>query len=531
MKIADGELRQILLHDLKLPAETVRELVADSRQANIGLLQTALKANAASEEQIAKAHAKRIGIPFIDLAEQTIPDKTALRLPRQIATRYHVVCFDETSTSVKVAMADPRDEQARKAIRHYCGKTVRRYLATGKGLRLAMQVYRKLDTTSLHLSTRELLMTLVEQAVRNGSQDIHFEPQNNDLLIKRRVGNRLQVMSTLPLHRYAGLLSWCKIQIGSDVADTERPHHGRFALHLNGELHDIAVSTVPVVNGEKMVLRLVSPVASVPTLAAIGYAADEVNELHTTIKDGRGLVIIAGNTAADAPTTLATLALEASKQPHTAVSSIEEPMRYRLPAVSQIEITHTLPLADIAAAVITQNPQVVVTSNLGKGAVAEQFVDFALSQHLVISGMYGTNLKSVLSSLRRYPMAPALLAASLRLIIVQCHIPTLCKNCRVAFKPVGPLKSVLAKQFDLSDSARLYRQGPGCHSCNKGLAGHIMAPEWLTVTPELQQLLASSADDQTIQKYLTDHSTFAKRLGILASKGTISVDQAVELLA
>ncbi len=530
MKIADGELRQILLHDLKLPAETVRELVADSRQSNVGLLQTTLKAGAVSEEQIAKAHAKRIGVPFIDLTEQTIPNKIAMRLPRQIALRYHVVCFDETATSIKVAMADPRNEQARKAIRHYCGKTVRRYLATSKGLRSVMQVYRKLDTTPLPLSTRELLMTLVEQAARNGSQDIHFEPHNNDLLIKRRVGSRLQVMSTLPLHRYAGLLSWCKIQVGSDVADTERPHHGRFALHINGELHDVAVSTVPVMDGEKMVLRLVSPIASLPTLPAIGYTVNEAEELHAVIKNGRGLVIIAGNAAADIPTTLATLALEASKQPHTTVSSIEEPMRYRLPAVSQIEITHALPLADIAAAVITQNPQAIVTTNLGKGSVAEQFVDFALSQHLVISGMYGTHLKSVISNLQRYPMAPALLAASLRLIIVQHAISSLCKSCRIGFKPVGPLKAVLTKQFFLADSAQLYRQGPGCHSCHKGLVDHIMVPEWLTVKPGLQQLLASGADNQAIGSYLAENSFFAKRLGTLITKGEISVDQAVALL-
>jgi type II secretory ATPase GspE/PulE/Tfp pilus assembly ATPase PilB-like protein len=530
MKIADGELRQILLHDLKLPAETVRELVADSRQSNVRLLQTAIKAGATSEETIAKAHAKRIGVPFISLATQSTPNKTVLRLPRQIAMRYQVVCFDETSTSVKIAMADPRNEQARKAIRHYCGKTVRRYLATTKDLRSVMQVYRKLDTAPLPLSTRELLMTLVEQAARNGSQDIHFDPQNNDLLIKRRVGNRLQTMSTLPLYRYAGLLSWCKVQIGSDVSDTERPHHGRFALHVDGELHDIAVNTIPVIDGEKMVLRLVPPASSVPALATIGYTAAEVDGLQALIQDGSGLIIVAGNAAAAIPTTLASLALEASKQPHTAVSSIEEPIRYRLPVVSQIEITHALPLEDIAASVITQNPQVIITSNLGKGAVAEQFVDFALSRHLVISGLYGTSLKSVVNNLRRYPMAPALLAASLRLIIIQHLVPTLCKNCRIPFKPVGPLKTVLAKQFSFTDTAALYRQGPGCHACHKGLADQILVPEWLAVTPELQQLLASGADEQATDDYIIGHGTLAKRLGTLASKGLISVDQAVALL-
>jgi len=531
MKIADGELRQILLHDLKLPAETVRELVADSRQSGEHLLTTVSKAGITTEEAIAKAQAKRIGIPFIDLTAQKIPEKVVLRLPRQIALRYKAVCFDETTTSIKVAMADPRNEQARKAIRHYVGKTVRRYQATTNGLKSALLAYRKFDTTPLPLSTRELLMTLVEQAKRGGSQDIHFEPHGSELIIKRRVGARLETMSTLPLSRYSGLLSWCKVQTGSDISDTERPHHGRFVLHVNGELQDIAVNTLPIVDGEKMVLRIVPPASSVPSLPTIGYTRDVVQALEDTISDGHGLIIIAGNAGAHIPDTLANLAIMASKQPHTIVSSIEDPMRYRLPGVSQIEVTHALPLEDIAAAVITQNPRAIVTSNMGKGAVAEQFVDFALSQHLVIAGQYGTKLTNAVNQLRRYPMAPALLAASLRLIIVQHQIPGLCKQCRIDFKPVGPLKAVLAKQLVLTDDARLYRQGSGCSSCHKGTTNPIMAPEWLTITPQLQQLLASGADRNTVDDYIRAHTTFAKRLGVLATKGQIAVDQAVALLA
>lgn len=531
MKIADGELRQILLHDLKLSAEVVRELVADSRQSGASLLSTTTKAGAATEEQIAKAQAKRIGIPFIDLTAQKIPDKTILRLPRQIALRYKAVCFDETTTSIKVAMADPRNEQARKAIRHYAGKTVRRYQATSIGLRSAMQVYRKLDTAPLPLSTRELLMSLIEQAQRNGSQDIHFEPRGSELVIKRRVGARLETMSTLPIHRYTGILSWCKVQIGSDVADTERPHHGKFALHIAGDLQDIAVHTVPVMEGEKMVLRIIPPASSVPSLQDTGYTTDEIQALTDLLTDGRGLIIVAGNATSNVANTLSALAIEASAKAHTTVSSIEEPIKYRLSAVSQMEVTHALPLEDVTAAVIAQNPHVIITSDFGKGVVAEQFVDFALSLHLVIAGMYGTKLSSVINRLRHYPMAPALLAASLRLIVVQHNLPRLCKTCRVAFKPVGPLKTVLTKQLHLADNASLYRQGAGCSNCHKGLADHIMVPEWLIVKPELQQLLASGADHQSINDYIRTHSTFAERLGKLAAKGQIAVDQAVALLA
>ena len=328
MKIADGELRQILTHDLKIPAETVRELIADSRQSNKSLLHTALHSKKATDIQLAKAQAKRLTLPFVDLEQNPAAEKLVLRLPRQLAARYKVISFDETTTSIKIAMADPRDEQARKALRDYFGKTIRRYLATDRGLQAAMRIYTKHDDSPLPLSTRELLATILEQALRNGSRDIHFEPQIDQLIIKRRVGKQLKALTALPITRYAALLSWCKVQSRTNTANTDQAHHGSFAIRIDGLAHTVVMSTIPVISGEKMVLRLVPPTASIPSLATIGYGSKGIAALQTLVRDGRGLVIIAGGNDAEVPATLASLALLATQQPHTTVSTIEEPIHY-----------------------------------------------------------------------------------------------------------------------------------------------------------------------------------------------------------
>lgn len=531
MKIAEGELRQILTHDLKLTTDTVRELVADSRQSGHPLLKTALASKKVSDTQIAKAYAKRLVLPFIDLEQAPIDPKMVARLPRQIASRYQVICFDETATSIKLAMSDPRSEQARKAVRDYAGKTVRRYLATDAGLAHGMRAYPKAEHTPLPLSTRELLATLLDQAWRNGSRDVHFEPQASDLLIKRRVGTRLQTMSTLPLAKYRPLIGWCKLRIGADVADTERPHHGRFSLRIGGVIHDVVVSTLPTLNGEKMVLRLVPPTDSIPGLVTIGYGARGIAALEDLIADGRGLILIAGGNNAEVPTTLASLALKATKQPNTTITTIEEPIHYQIDGATQVEVTHALPLSDIVAAVIAQNPSTLVISNLGKGAAAEQLVDFALSQHLVIGGLYATSLRSAISQLVNYPIAPALTAASLRLIVVQHQIDRLCKKCRTSFAPTGPLKKVLQEQFGFDDNARLYRKGRGCDSCHLGHDGTTLAAEWLASTHDLQQLLATGADAQTIDAYIAANSDYVQQLGKLAANGLISIDEATKRAA
>lgn len=525
MKIADGELRQILAYDVKLPADTIRELVADSKQSGTTLLHTVLHSRLVDEAPLARAQAKRLGVPFISLGATSIPGKILNQIPRQIAAKYHVICFDQTPTSIKIAMADPRDEQARQAVKSYTNKTVRRYQATTHDLTRAIRGYAQ-QPVPIHLSTRDLLATILEQAVRNNSRDVHFEPNGKELAVKRRAGRRLQTMSTLPIAKQRALISWCKVQSGSDVGDTERAHHGRFSIMIDGSLHDVMMSTVPVINGEKMVLRLIPPANSIPSLKSIGYGAKDIAYLQNILDDGSGLVIIAGDNNSEISTTLASLTKLATQQPHTTVTSIEEPLTYQISGSTQVEVTHTLPFSDIVGAVIIQNPNVLITSRLGKGEASEQLIDFALSRHLVVSGLYASSLTSAVSALIKLPLAPALVAASLRLIIVQHQIDALCNNCKVSFSPSGPLKKALWEQFSFSGDSRLYRKGTGCDSCHNGHHGTVMATEWLPITQELQQLIATKADSTSIASYIQNHSDFAKQLGRLAANGSISIDEA-----
>lgn len=530
MKIADGELRQLLLYDVKLPPLTVRELVADSKQTGNSLLRTTLRSGLVDEATLAKAQAKRIGVPFIDLDTTEILDETLHALPRQIAAKYQVICFDQTDSSIKLAMADPRDEKARKAIKDYSHKTVRRYQATSRGLTRAMRHYHK-QAAPLHISTQDLMTTILEQAISKNLQDIHFEVHGQELLIKGRAGKRLQTISTLPASRLRALLSWCKLQIGSDVADTERPHHGRFTMQINGLSHDILVSTMPVVKGEKMVVRITAPAASIPDLKSLGYPTREITDLELLLKDGRGLVIIAGDIGSAAKVTLASLTKLATQQDHVAVTSIEQPLRYSVPEATQVEVTHALPYLDSVQAAIAQGPDILVVPQLGNSTTAEQLIDYSLSRHLVISGMYGQSLAAVLTQLQSYPITPALLAASLRLVVVQHQVDALCKRCRQEFTPTGPLKQALQDQFSFNENTRLYRQGRGCELCTKGHHGSVMVYEWLATTPKFQQLLATKADQQAIADYLEKHTTLTAQLRRLASKGIISIDEATRLAA
>ncbi len=529
MKIADGELRQILTYDVKIAPDMVRELVADSKQTGDSLLRTVLRSHVVDEAALAKAQAKRLGVPFIDLDSIDLKPKIVQGLPREIAAKHHVICFDQTATGIKLAMADPRDERARQAVKDYTHKTVRRYQATSRQLARAMRAY----TTSapLPLSSRDLISTILQQALANDSRDIHFEVHDQELSIKRRHGKSLVVMSTLPASRLHGLIGWCKLQIQADLDDTSRPQHGRFSISVDGLRHDVLMSTIPVIGGEKMVLRIVPSANSLPSFKDLGYSRDQAAQLKQYVRDGAGLMVIAGGNNSDTSTTLAALAAWTARQPHTDVTTIEQPVTYQIPGSNQIEVTTSLPFEEAISSAISQGPSTIVTSQLGTGRTAEQLIDFALTQHLVMSGLYATNTLSALTRIMSYPLAPALLAASLRTVVVQHRIPTLCTNCRVHFTPTGPLKTALWKQFSFSDSTQIYRTGVGCDSCDRGNTGTVMLADMVPVNPELQQLLATGADKQALLDYLDKDRAFAQELGKLASAGKISIDEAGRLTA
>lgn len=529
MKIADGELRQILTHDLKLSADTVNELWADSKQTKKPLFNAVLASKLVTDIQIARAHAKRLGIPFVDLQNTPIDPQVVCNIPQAIAKRHHIICFDETPTSIKIAMSDPRNEAAKLAIKHYNGKTIRRYMATDSGLTKAAQAYKLNDKAPLPLSTADLIMTILEQALRNGSQDIHFETNGSELHIKRRVGKGLQTMARLPIARNKGLIAWCKLRASIDVGDTKRAHQGQFSLQIDGSRHDILISTLPTINGEKLVLRVVPPSSSIPSLAKIGYLAEDAKELEQTIQDGRGLVVIAGGQGDEVLVTLASLAQLAAGLPHSNVVSIEDRRLYQINGASQVELSHDLSFEAALDASLSQNPATVITNHLGKGQDSEKLVDYALANHLVISGLYAISMPAILKRLKSLPIAAALVPASLKLIILQRQIPRLCSHCRIKFTPTGPLRQALVKQFGLAENYQLYRQSKGCHDCQNGTTGTVMSYQWLNITPPLQQLLASGADQKTLDQFLAASTNYAVQLGKLASKGLISVDAATQL--
>lgn len=530
MKIADGELRQLLVRDLKLPAEVVREMAADARQKGESLFKVASASRQVDERRLARAYAKRLGVPFVDLEELPIEKQSLYRLPYQIANKYRVVCFDETPTGVKVAMDDPRNEAARKAVHDYFGKTVRRYMATNRGMQRAMRMHRLSDPAPLPLSTRELVLTIIEQGLASKTTELHLEPHTNELVIMRREGRSLQIMSRLPMQRAHAIYAWLKVQAGVAVSTKDEAWQGRFDVRLKGATHTIAVNGLPALQGERLVLRIIPAATSLPSLTDIGFSAHDTELISSIITNGRGLVIVAGSHTAEVPTTLARIALDSSRQSNTSVATVEDPLSFQLPSCTQTEVSDSLSYDEAVVASIAQGPSALVVPRLGASTICDQLVDYALSQHLVVSGLYASSLESAVRSLRRQPILPALIAASLRLIIMQHQLDELCSTCRVSFVPTGPLKQVLQEQLDLASITKLYRRGPGCHSCTNGSRNTVLAYELLQPDHALQQLLATGADDREFTIYLAKRRQLAKQLGRLAHRGHISVDQATALL-
>lgn len=512
MKLADGELRHILLYDLKTDPAQVREVMADARQTKASLLSVTLKSKLADETAIAKAYAKRLEIPFVALGKQDIPKKTLTRIPWQLVEKYQVVCFDETSTSIKLAMHDPHDEQARKAIKTYVGKTVRRYLATTSELISTMRQIRKLDDHPHPLTTRELLHTILSQVAKTTSRDIRFETKGEHTLVQRRHGKQLVTVATIPAARGRALLTWCKTQTS-------------FRVKLDGESWDILVSTLPLVGGEQLNLKLIPSSQHLPSFHQLGAGAPLTSAITSWLKNGRGLTIVAGGRNTDLPALSAQILSQATHH-LSSVTSTEDPLHVRLPNVQQLEVSDELSRDEALSRAIDSSANLIAIPGFTSRQSTELLVDYVLSNHAALVSMYATSAQHVFDHLQKLPVVPALLAASLRLVVVQHRVAKLCTTCRMQFDPKGPLKKALWAEFNFLSDVALYRQGTGCNKCIDGVADWLYVCEKIPVTPELQQLLASGADARNRNAMIAQLSDYRTTLAHLAARGTISIDEA-----
>jgi MSHA biogenesis protein MshE len=335
-----------------------------------------------------------------------------------------------------------------------------------------------------------LLHSIFQTAVAREVSDIHFEPQERQLQIRFRIDGVMRVQSA-PDPRIAGaVVQRLKLMSSLDISEKRLPQDGRFRLTVSGQVLDVRISTLPSQYGESVVMRLLTQNTDRMKLGAIGMPEPILARLRAALSAPSGMVLVTGPTGSGKTTTLYS-ALAELNTPQTKIITAEDPVEYRLPGLTQVQINDKVDLtfARVLRSCLRQDPDVILVGEMRDQETAEIGLRAALTGHLVLSTLHTNDAASTPLRLRDMGLKPYMVALGLRLVLAQRLVRLVCGNCRVADEPAPHEREWLGE--DLSDAQGRYTayRGTGCSQCHdSGYRGRTAVYEMLEMTPELVHL-------------------------------------------
>jgi MSHA biogenesis protein MshE len=339
-----------------------------------------------------------------------------------------------------------------------------------------------------------LLQSIFEDAVNMGASDIHIEPDDKVVRIRQRIDGVLHEQIMKEARIAAALVSRLKIMSGLDISEKRLPQDGRFAIRVRNRSLDIRLSTMPVAWGESVVMRLLDQSAGLLDLEKLGMAGDIVARLKILIERPHGLILVTGPTGSGKTTTLYA-ALNHLNSPETKIITVEDPVEYRLPRITQVQVNTKIDLsfARVLRSALRQDPDVVLVGEMRDQETAEIGLRAAMTGHLVFSTLHTNDAAA--SAMRLIDMGAAsfLVASSLRAVLAQRLVRKVCEHCRELYQPDAQEQEWLRQLSNGSVIMEQFWHGKGCTQCNNtGYHGRFGVHELLEMTPTLLDALRRS---------------------------------------
>jgi type II secretory ATPase GspE/PulE/Tfp pilus assembly ATPase PilB-like protein/CheY-like chemotaxis protein len=478
----------------------------------------------ASDQQILAAIAARFRFPVAELSK--IDPKLNTTVPEQLARRFTVVPVRQTDSYLEVATANPFDIDAEKMLAFATGREVRMLLGSPTKIREKLdEIYRETETAVARLlegmggdfeveqikedeenaasaeqaSQRPILRlvdTMIADGVTNRASDIHVEPVEGGVVVRYRIDGVLRQMMKIPKSAGVPLISRIKIMSKLDIADRLRPQDGRARVSVNGEMVDLRVSTLPASHGEKVVIRVLNQKATTLALDSLGLAEDEQKAIRSLLGHKEGIILVTGPTGSGKTTTLYS-ALRAVQGTGVNIVTVEDPVEYRLGEnIVQVQVNEKagLTFASALRSILRQDPDVVLVGEIRDKETAQIALQASLTGHLVLSTLHTNDAPNTVTRLVDIGMESYKIAPALRGIVAQRLMRRLCKNCsQEATEPVAERLARFVPQ-----GTTLY-QAVGCSECSMtGYRGRFSIVEVLTMTPELERIIADGATAEKI---------------------------------
>ncbi len=556
MILSDDQIKALVLKTGLATQQSLQELVEFSKNSNVTLADALIEKDVISDENLGILIADFLHIPFIVLSKLSIPEEVFHVVPEKIARKHKVIPFEKNSEGLKVATVDPRNSEVLQAISKKTGLKVIPYLTTERDVDNILRIYKRdLQKSFEQLLQKELGISdiskvtdaapiekivnlLVEFGYSDKVSDIHIEPEEKDSLVRFRIDGILHDVLYLPKNFHERIISRIKILSKLRTDEHLSPQDGKMRIKLDEENLDIRVSVLPIADGEKAVLRLLASHFRQFSLIDLGMSEPDLKKVTNAYSKSYGMVLSTGPTGSGKTTSIYAI-LKILNTREKNITTIEDPVEYRIKGVNQINVNQKtdLTFANGLRSILRQDPNVVFVGEIRDGETAGIAVNAALTGHLVLSTLHTNDAATALPRLIDMKVEPFLVASTVNVIIAQRLIRKICDMCKMSYEILRTdlaknlPSTIISRHFGDRENVKLYK-GKGCKICHStGYSGRLGVFEVLEVTKDIKELITAKNDSDVITKKAVEEGmTTMLNDGLMkVAKGTTTLEEVLRV--
>ena len=585
MRVSDQTIESILKQGGVVDEPQLADLKLIAERSKQTLQETTIEQKVISEEDLTKLIGDYIGVPFVRIEPKDIPEDILKRIPEHIARQYNVVLFEKNEDdSLSLAMEDPDDVQALNFIQKEIGYNTKVFLATKSNILDCLENYRgninaeldeviavqkdasvedqnvSQDDFAENSPIAQTVNLLLEYAIKSNASDIHIEPREDYVQVRYRIDGVLKEVNKLPRNVHGALVSRIKILSNLKIDERRVPQDGRFKIKVSGKQYALRVSTLPIADGEKVVMRILDESNQAVKLDQLGYWGLSLATVKDAMAQPNGMILVTGPTGSGKSTSLFSVLSELNT-PDVNISTIEDPVEYKIPGVNQTQTNAKagMTFASGLRALLRQDPNIIMVGEIRDGETANLGVQAALTGHLVFSTLHTNNAATCLPRLLDMGIEPFLIASTVKAVIGQRLVRRLCMNCRQEYTPNEEEIKYIAEMFKINTESikkihnleqqafddkiggdtpmgstdsgieHLWQPNPeGCDECgHNGFKGRVGIYEVLGISIPIQKMITANATSNDIQDQAISEGMVTMQMdGLIKSlRGITTVDE------
>jgi type IV pilus assembly protein PilB len=582
VQIKEGQLKNFILDSGLVTTADFESAEKESKKRGVNIGDILINSGKLSEDDLRRIKANILGIPFVNLKNTSIDFDVLSLIPEPIARKHNIVAFKKSNDTLEVAMLDVEDLGAIDFVKKKVGLKILPRLTDVDSIKSTLLQYQRslkaefgdiiqkesaslkeinvdgldnnegeLKKLAEDLPVVRIVETLLKHAIIQNASDIHIEPMEKDLLVRYRIDGILHDAMILPKNASSGITARIKVLSSLKLDEKRLPQDGRFKIDMDGQKVSFRVSILPTYYGEKTVMRLLKEGSARYSVEDLGFHGEGLERIHDSTKQKTGMILTTGPTGSGKTTTLYSI-LDILNTPDVNISTIEDPIEYQVPRINQTQVKPDIgfTFSNGLRTLVRQDPDVIMVGEIRDNETAALAINASLTGHLVLSTLHTNSAAGAIPRLLDMESEPFLLVSTLRVVIGQRLVRTLCKGAEERFLTKTEIAQLeesvdLERMFDflkkekvidsrITDWSKVpFYKLKESNDCPDGYKGRLGIHEVLKISDSVKELIIRNATVEEIEEQ-------AKKEGMMtmledgifkAAKGVTTIEEVLRVVS